>query len=267
MPVQMIFPQSVKATVNFAADRNDGGQFSNTNPSTTRQNLLPVEIEITNVRKMARQPSLETLGFTYVAHPAGKADWANSTWIESEYVPSCLALIKNLTGAKTVVPLFIPLQRRTDYGKHQGTAPTAGFVHLDLPRDAYTAAATMAADAHGVKFKRGAVYNIWKAITPPPQSQPLAVCDWRSVSEDDHVIGLTAEGEVNVPYVTLAHSEKAPKWYYVPDIGLDESLVFVGGDLDPSHPLGCAHTAFVHPAPNDGAPRASLEARVLACFE
>jgi hypothetical protein len=253
--------------VNFAADRNDGGQFSNTNPAATRQKLLPVEIEINNVRKLARQPSLDTLGFAVVPHARGKADWSNAAWIESEYIPSCMKLVKELTGAKTVMHLFAPVQRRTDYGKHEGAAPTAGFVHLDLPRDAYTAAATEAADAQGVKFKRGAVYNVWKAITPPPQSQPLAVCDWRSVSESDFVVGMTAEGEINVPHVVLAHSENAPRWYYTPDIGLDETLVFVGGDLDPAHPLGCAHTAFLHPAPNDGAPRASIEVRVLACFE
>ena len=93
------------------------------------------------------------------------------------------------------------------------------------------------------------------------------MCDWRTVSEADHVLGLTSEDEVKYPYVILAHSDKAPKWYYVPDLGPDESLVFVGGDLDPSHPLGCAHSAFVHPAPNDVAPRASIELRVFACFE
>jgi hypothetical protein len=178
-----------------------------------------------------------------------------------------MALVQKLTGARAVVPMFAPLQRRTDYDKHEGSAPTAGFVHLDLPRDAYTAAATQTAEAFGVKFKRGAVYNVWKAITPPPQSRPLAVCDRRSVSESDYVLGMTAEGEINVPHIVLAHSEKAPNWYYVPDIGLDESLVFVGGDLEPGHPLGCAHTAFLHPEPNNGAPRASIEVRVLACYE
>jgi hypothetical protein len=256
----------VKATVNFAADRNDGGSFSNTGRGETRQKLAPVLTEFNNARAMKQQPTLDKEGFTYAAHPRGRAEWSNPEWIQSQYIPSCVELVKKLTGAKTVLPLEMTVQRRTDYAEHEGTSPTAGFVHLDLPRDAYTQAATMAADGFGVKFKKAAVYNIWKATTPPPQSRPLAVCDQRTVSDKDFVLGVTAEGDVNVPYVILAPSEKPPVWYYVPDLGLDESLVFVGGDLDPTHPLGCAHTAFDHPG-NDGKPRASIEVRVLACFE
>ena len=32
-------------------------------------------------------------------------------------------------------------------------------------------------------YSRWAMYNVWRAITPPPQDFPLAVCDAQSVSE------------------------------------------------------------------------------------
>src|SRR5262249_26918006 len=71
---------SVKATLNFAADRNDGGRFSNGKPERIRQNLLPVEVDITNMRGMSRKPSLDVEGFAVVKHSSGHADWSNSAW-------------------------------------------------------------------------------------------------------------------------------------------------------------------------------------------
>jgi hypothetical protein len=268
MNIQSNFPLSVKSTLNFTADRHDGGQFSNTMPQHTRQNLVSVEVEITNARTLAQKPTLENEGFALVSHPSGRSDWSNQTWINEEYIPSCLQLIKKLTGARDVVHLFIPVQRRVDYSQHAGSSPAAHFPHLDWPRDAYREQAEMAATAQGVEFKRGTVYNVWKVTTPPPQSVPLAVADRRTVMESDHVLGKTYEGEIVVPYVILAHSPQAPKWYYYPDMTPDETLVFVGGDLDPNRPLGCAHSAFMHPDPKaQGVPRGSIEARVVACYD
>ena len=77
-------------------------------------------------------------------------------------------------------------------------------------------------------------------------------------------LGSEPSERIEAPHVCLAHSAEAPDWYYVPDLSVDESLVFVGADLDPSHPLGCPHSAFVHPDPDRRAvPRTSIEVRVL----
>jgi hypothetical protein len=271
MTMQSSFSQSVKGTLNFAADKSDGGEFSNTNPVHIRQNLRPVEVEIRNVRALKQKPALDSYGFTLTEHPCGRADWTNKAWIDAEYIPSCVELVKRLTGAKKAVPLYGgALQRHSDPDMRAGRAPAARFIHLDQPREAARAMATADAEAQGVKFRRGAIFNVWKATTPPPQDVPLAVCDWRTVSESDYVLGKTVEEAVGmvVPHIALAHSAQAPQWYYAPDMTADESWVFVGADLDPTHPLGCAHSAFVHPAPNtNGVRRSSIEMRVLACYD
>jgi hypothetical protein len=126
--------------------------------------------------------------------------------------------------------------------------------------------------AKGVSFERAAIFNVWKCMTPPPQDFPLAVGDRHSIPEKDHVLGRTVEwvGEKKEklvsPYIVLAPSSE-PKWYYFPDMTPEESLVFIGVDLDPSQPLGCAHSAFRYPAPTGpSVPRASIETRVLAIF-
>lgn len=271
--MQSNYAEVVKGVINFAADKNDGGEFSNTAPERSRQNLTPLEVEIRNGRTWTQAPSLDKEGLTLVAHPSGRADWEDQDWIESEYIPSCIELVKKLTGAKNAIHVYVPLQRRVNYGQHQGSAPTAGFVHLDQTRDTAQSMAGQWAQAQGVEFKRAAIYNIWKCMTPPPQDYPLAVADMRSIPVSDHVEGATVEylgekdGKLVSPYVTLVPSDR-PKFYYFPDMTPDESLVFMGVDLDPSKPLGCAHSAFRHPQPDgETEPRASIETRVLAIFE
>jgi hypothetical protein len=110
-------------------------------------------------------------------------------------------------------------------------------------------------------------------MTPSPQDYPLAVSDVRSVPAEDHVQGKTVEyvgkeeRKLVTPYVMVAPSDR-PKFYYFPDMTQEESLVFIGVDLDPSKPLGCAHSAFRHPSPSGPTvPRASIETRVLAIFD
>jgi hypothetical protein len=269
------FPQVVKGTVNFAADRSDGGVISNNAPETSRKKLLPVEVELRNMRTIGRSPTLQGEGFVLVAHPAGAADWSNDEWLESEYVPSCVELVKKLTGAERAVSMHPPILRRADPKTQAGAVPTAHFIHLDNTRDSAQGIAAGFAKAEGFSVEHGAIYNVWKALTPPPQDLPLAIADWRTVSENDHVVGMTVEPPrqgpgtgpiegVKIPHVCLAHSAEAPDWYYAPDMSVDETLVFVGVDLDPSHPLGCPHTAFAHPDPEGRAvPRTSIEVRVL----
>jgi hypothetical protein len=265
------FPGTVTGVLNFAADRSFGGVFSNDAPELVRQRLRPVEVEIRNMRRMGRRPTLQQEGFTFLAHPTGPADWSNNQWIQSVYVPSCIELVKNVTGAKEAMSMHPPMLRRRGPMTTAGASPPANFIHVDQTRDAGRDTATRFAGSKGLSCERGAIYNVWKALTPPPQDLPLAIADWRTASEKDHVVGMSFEPvgpgrdkQVDVPHVCLAHSPEAPEWYYVPDLSADESLVFVGVDFDPSHPLGCPHSAFVQPDPNGCAvPRTSIEVRVM----
>ena len=47
-----------------------------------------------------------------VTHPAGAADWSNDEWMASVYVPSCVELVKTLTGAKNAMSMHPPMLRR-----------------------------------------------------------------------------------------------------------------------------------------------------------
>lgn len=262
----MGYETSVKAVLNFAADRNDGGRFSSSTGEKA-QALLPVEVEIRNIRTLAHAPTLEEEGFAICAHPVEAPRWDDPAWIETVYVPSCLALIAKLTGARATVHMYNPITRtRHPDGK---AAAAADFIHLDQPRDQYRGDAEKAAAAQGITLGRAAIYNVWKAITPPPQDLPLTLADRRTVAAADHVIGTSFGSYGEAHHVKIAHgTESAPAWYYVPDLELDESIVFLSADFDPDRPLGCPHSAFSPPPVEGGyAPRTSVEVRVLACFD
>jgi hypothetical protein len=68
-------PDTVRATLNFSADRISGKVFSVTDPARTAQHILPVEVEIRNARTMKPKPTLEIEGFTIAAHPGERAIW------------------------------------------------------------------------------------------------------------------------------------------------------------------------------------------------
>jgi hypothetical protein len=263
----------VAAEINFAANPDNGGKFSNLSPDRVNVDLLPQERQIRNGRDPRYAPALAREGLAIVTHAAGESRWSEPDWVTNSYVPSCVELVKRLSGARDAMQLFIPLQRYVNQSEVAGAALTAAFAHLDFPRDFAREAAEQHARDAGVRLGRAVVYNVWKCITPPPQDVPLTVGDRNSVGPADFVWGETLEynedGSVRAgaPYYLLRPSAN-PTFYYFPEMEADESLVFVGADLDSSNPLGCPHCAFRDPSVSAApVPRASIEVRVLAIFD
>jgi hypothetical protein len=120
-------------------------------------------------------------------------------------------------------------------------------------------------------YSRYALYNMWRATTPPPQDFPLAVCDARSVAPGDEVTvkAITKErsvGEIRHDTTGYLYSD-AHRWHFYPDMTRDEVLVFKAHDTDPSRPRRVPHTAFTDATcPAGVETRASVEMRGLALF-
>ena len=63
----------------------------------------------------------------------------------------------------------------------------------------------------------------------------------------------------------LLAANPAHRWFYYPDMQIDEALVFVTSESDQNRPLLMPHGAFDNPlAPADAPPRISLEMRGTA---
>ena len=87
------------------------------------------------------------------------------------------------------------------------------------------------------RYSRHAMYNAWRAVSPPPQDIPLAVCDARTVQPEDEVtiraVSLERSGEITHDTTGYRHSA-SHRWHYYPDMTRDEVLVFKAHDTDPA---------------------------------
>ncbi|MFC3173920.1 CmcJ/NvfI family oxidoreductase [Novosphingobium bradum] len=259
---------SIKATVNYQADRAGAGVYSTWTPELTSLKLKPVETRVVDMRALSPAPTLQREGFALVDH-AVTGDWADKAWLESAYVESCVELARRVTGAPIAFPMYFPVLRSSDPSK--GVDP-AGFLHIDQPRDTYFPQVEAKAKELGHTIKRAAIINVWKAITPPPQDRPLAIADIRAVKAEDHVRGLNVEQggdnrRINVDFVGIAVPDEPLTLYYAPEMTIGQSLVFVGADFDWSHPEGCAHTAVAVPDAPGLVARQSVEQRIVVIYE
>lgn len=126
--------------------------------------------------------------------------------------------------------------------------------------------------------------SVWKPLRGPLRDWPLAVCDARSVSEDELVVA----DQVYPKHVTenvQVHHGPSQRWYYLSNQQPEELLLFRQTDSKPEQlrgggksakltcfPVlsqsGCPHSSFCNPLSNaNELPRESIEARALVYFE
>ena len=230
----------VSAPINFAADRSDGGIWSNLDRSLITQKLEAHDVEFRNARRLASPPSLEREGFELHHLPVGEFAWADPEWIASVYIPPHIELLRELTGAPHIAAFHGGAVLIRDSGDPAKPA-AAEFVHFDQTRQSAVPFVEAAADADiRARYPRAKILNVWRVLTPPPQDMPLALCDQRTVDEGDGVVGRTVEPNFpgGVPYLTSVHNPRQ-QWYYFPDVTPDDVIFFKNYDSDPDAPLGC----------------------------
>jgi hypothetical protein len=226
--------------------------------------------------------SLDVEGFELVAHRSAVEDFhaiEESPEVDALYLAEMEAFVAELTGADRVLMLGGGKKRygegAVDRLADLANAKPARYVHGDVTDvSGPELAAGMARGTPGVDLDdvgRWAMYNVWRAITPPPQDFPLAVCDARTIAAGDEltVTALTAvRGLGEIAFATAAYlPNPAHRWCWFRDMTPEEVLVFKTHDTDASRAHRVAHTAFTDPTCPPGTPtRASVEIRALALF-
>ena len=111
---------------------------------------------------------------------------------------------------------------------------------------------------------RFAIVQIWRPICAVVESDPLAICDARSLPPEGFI---TIERHYHERVGETCHItyNAAHRWYYFPRMKRTEALVFKVYDSDKNADVRfTAHTAFDDPATLPGAPaRESIETRTL----
>ncbi|MDG2004221.1 MAG: CmcJ/NvfI family oxidoreductase [Novosphingobium sp.] len=237
---------------------------------STNARLKPHPARIEDKRGREGELTLDRNGFSLARWPTHFDDFIDTAAISDRYVAECEDLIRQLTGCDATCQAG-PIHCRFDgvddpLARYDG-AP-AHYVHSDYsPTSADMAKAWLPDSLTG--YPRLAVFNVWRVLTPPPQSQPLAVCDARSLragdAEESKVIMGYDDGEVEF-FTQLFHPRERHRWYYFSDMTPDEVLVFKSYDTDAARASFVPHCAFLDPNQPAGAVRMSIEARIWAAF-
>ncbi|MDA0239810.1 MAG: CmcJ/NvfI family oxidoreductase [Proteobacteria bacterium] len=229
------------------------------------------QMTLRNGRKAEKPFTLDEHGFEFIDHATKVENFFDEDQIKSVYYPEIEQLIKDRTGANRVVVFDHTLRAEDDETreKHMIREPVKR-VHNDytewsgpqrvrdlLPAD----------EAEELLKHRFAVVQVWRAIRLPIESDPLAICEAKSMSPDDMIASERRyPNRVGETY-QISHNPDH-RWVYFPKMKKDEALVFkVYDSMKDGRARFTAHTSFTDPTTPAGAPpRESIEMRTIAFF-
>ena len=214
---------------------------------------------------------LDANGFALLRHASQVTNFQDEATVKAVYYPALEAPVKRRTGAVAVFvnQHLVRTESTSDFNKAY-----ARFLHCDYSlKDA-------GGMARELLRKRGqlaayadhefAWFNTWQPFDHPARRNPLTLVDAASLADDDildyRYTGYPARAETGLGRSSIPARNAAHRFYYVPNMAVDELLLFK--QLDTRRRGGaCPHTSFDDPtAPADAPPRRSVEVRLMAAF-
>jgi hypothetical protein len=228
----------------------------------------PHRMMIHDARPLAPHLSLDAEGLAVVKHNSAVHDFYDEDELRRVYYPEAERLVGEATGASRVVVFDHTLRRRVRGGvdRSAGTPrQPVRVVHNDytVKSGPQRVRDLMGEEAEELLRHRFEIVNVWRPIRGPLRDAPLAVCDATTVSFTDFVpsdlVYRDRTGETYRVKYNPAH-----RWFYVPEMQVDEAILIKCYDSAPDKARFTAHSAFEDPtAPADVPPRESIELRTL----
>ena len=253
------------------------------------------EVVIRDGRPIKDRLKLDTHGFRLADHISAIADFRDKDEVEQAYPEEACEIVRRLTGATHVVArgwmvrtsgeIKPQTEKVVGYQHYGGVQPPAGEVHVDFASEtAHRVAERTYKEAfpNGPGYRRFIATSLWRTFSPPPQDVPLAVCDGRSLKDDEgvrntlHIVDeLPSEAEMVRPMegeaqriaASIFRYRPAHRWWYFSNMTRDEVLLFKFFDSDHSVTWRCPHTAFHDTSLANPHIRESIEFRSIAFFE
>ena len=115
--------------------------------------------------------------------------------------------------------------------------------------------------------RRFAIVNVWRSIAGPIYNHPLVLCDAATVKPED-LVSVERRAEERTGELQVALHDPGHRWYYFPEMQMDEALLFKTFDSETDgRSRFTIHSSFEDPnAPVDAPPRESIETRCLLFF-
>jgi len=258
---------TVEAVMNYVARTGVRPVYHANDSSKDVLTIDPRPVRIADGRET--RPLLGTHGFELVEHKSRVGDFTDVEGWADLHRLEIAELVKAHSGADLVIVSAPGLLRFGEKSKLSGklnNSKPARFAHVDVSDKT---AATFGARGRPEGAVRQALFNIWRAISPPPQDVPLAFCDARSVAPEDLIASDAVFDDPVKPHwsfegITVA-ANPSHLWTYFSDMTLGEAVIFTTNDSDPAKPHCVPHCAFDDArVPADVPPRASIEMRATA---
>jgi hypothetical protein len=235
-----------------------------------KERIAPYEqrqTRIQNGRVTGGPFELASHGFKLVDHQTKMRDFYDADEIEQVYYPETAALIQAESGGARVHvfdhTVRTPVKGKQAEGWRRGPVR---YVHNDYTE---TSAPQRVRDffpdeAEALLSRRFAIIQTWRSIAPRVESEPLALCDGKTIPETGFIRNQRRYRDRTAETYHISHNP-AHRWYYFPLMRRDEALVFKVFDTDASAGVRfTAHSAFEDPMTAPDAPaRESIEMRVL----
>jgi hypothetical protein len=255
----------------------------------------PFDVTVRDARSIRNHFTLDRHGFVCADAPTAVGDFYDFEQVDSIYPAEVQAHVKRLTGASFVTAIGWMIRTSGDVAAKQrkregpyvharGVQPPAGEAHIDTEpsradRQAKQVYRKFRPDGPG--YSRYIYGSFWRTFSPPPQDCPLALCDNRSVADDEgvpnvlQVVDQIPEGEAmfapmddeSKPAAAIFHFNPNHRWWYFSNMQRDEALLFKFHDSDRSRAWRVPHTAFWDRSFPDANIRESIETRIYAFFE
>lgn len=260
---------SLTAEIAYAARSIPRPRYYANDHSRDMLEIDPQAMPITDARSMNTSVDIE--GFALVPHRSAVADFSDAAAVMAIHRAEIAELIKTISGADAVQVNAPGILRFSEKSGRAGTlnnSMPARFAHVDITDGTAAGFAKGSAPADR-QIRRHAHFNVWRAISAPPQDVPLAVCDARSVERGDLIVADAIFDEAGKPEWSfegwvVAHNP-AHRWHWFSDMTRDEALIFKTNDSDPGCATCVPHVAFNNlDCPADAPARASIEMRGIA---
>jgi hypothetical protein len=236
-------------------------------------NFTMQEVAIHNGRHHKQVSGLDVEGFKLVRQATEVEDFYIDAQVESTYHDEVKALLTEITGAQRI-EIFDDTKRSTslDRQRDKKIREAASIVHND-----YTARSGVKRlcdhfaddpdEADKLLQRRFAIINVWRSIAGPVYNHPLALCDAATVRPED-LVSVERRAEERAGELQVALHYPGQRWYYFPEMQMDEALLFKTFDSETDgRARFTLHSSFEEPdAPADAAPRESIETRCLVFF-
>ncbi|HEX6843106.1 MAG TPA: CmcJ/NvfI family oxidoreductase [Stellaceae bacterium] len=231
----------------------------------------PQVVKIRDGRPLQRQLSLDREGFALARLPTAVGDFYDEAEVRRTYYPEIERYVRALLGAEKVV-IFDHTVRNTapEQQAARRVREPAASVHNDYTDKSGPQRVRDLLDPEEAEARLGRRYvelNVWRPITGPVETWPLALCDAASLDRRDLVASERRYpdrvGEIYAVTYNPRH-----RWFYFPRMERDEVVLIKCFDSATDGRARLAvHTAFEDPtAPANAPPRESIEMRMFAFF-